>query len=257
MPPPPLPPSIVSPPSPPPSHQLTSPTASFANLSLLSPLVNGPTPHFPGSFARVLPKEPLSPTITHGGLTEPASLPSLSVKEQSILGMPLVRREAATDTPPTPPPASPGAPLDVDVSMEESSGEAAADTAVKEADPPAISPVVSAAESNEASVDQPPTDTAQPETLSDAPAESKLSAADIASETVDAKPPTAVPSPAPPTKVKLSLKDFYLRRAFRILPAYLVALNVWALLTPDQLSAYVPNLFLLNNFVGYQKQFKP
>lgn len=30
--------------------EVTSPTASFANLSLLSPLVNGPSPHFPGSF---------------------------------------------------------------------------------------------------------------------------------------------------------------------------------------------------------------
>ncbi|KAF7800200.1 hypothetical protein EIP86_011447 [Pleurotus ostreatoroseus] len=71
MPPPPLPsfaslppPSIVGP-------EVTSPTASFANLSLLSPLVNGPSPHFPGSFrsmsasrssASASPAPPSAPT---------------------------------------------------------------------------------------------------------------------------------------------------------------------------------------------------
>lgn len=115
MPPPPLPPSVSSPTRPPPLNDLpprsllpsdvTSPTTSFANLSLLSPLVNGPAPHFPGSFSRSFPK-PTSPSPLshppHPVFRENTNSPHLvqaqvappSSEEKSILGSPFVRREA-------------------------------------------------------------------------------------------------------------------------------------------------------------------
>lgn len=109
MPPPPLPHLIDSPsrssvhelpPRAMPSHDPTSPTTSFANLSLLSPLVSGPTPHFPGSFARSLPKSTSpSPLGRSSAGAQESTVPSQSSpphsrQEDSLLGCPIIRRDS-------------------------------------------------------------------------------------------------------------------------------------------------------------------
>ncbi len=80
-----------------------SPSASFANLSLLSPHINGPAPHFPGSFFRTpADGSPLSsPKQTNtmflvaktNSPTVSVSVSEVSEKETSILGSPFARRE--------------------------------------------------------------------------------------------------------------------------------------------------------------------
>lgn len=97
---------------------VTSPTSDFANLSLLSPLVNGPAPHFPGSFHRARPGSSLSsgpspspvPSLSPAPSTASApapspvfaatplrpSIPSSTVTppdDTSILGSPFARRD--------------------------------------------------------------------------------------------------------------------------------------------------------------------
>ncbi len=53
----------------------------------------------------------------------------------------------------------------------------------------------------------------------------------------------------------ISLRQFYMRRAFRIFPAYFFVLAVMALIFPDNVENVGHNIIYLNNFLPYDEQF--
>jgi peptidoglycan/LPS O-acetylase OafA/YrhL len=57
------------------------------------------------------------------------------------------------------------------------------------------------------------------------------------------------------TSHRLDIKSFYLRRAFRLLPAYLFVLAIFAALNPVNLANAWTNVFYVNNFLPVGEQF--
>ena len=55
----------------------------------------------------------------------------------------------------------------------------------------------------------------------------------------------------------LNIKKFYLRRALRLLPAYFVAIFLFAIFYPTNISWVWANIFYVNNFLPLDKQFMP
>ncbi|KAI0682800.1 hypothetical protein BC835DRAFT_1423971 [Cytidiella melzeri] len=252
MPPPPLPHLVSSPSRSPPIHDfpirtlrpadLASPTTSFANLSLLSP-ANGPAPHFPGCFGRFLSK-PTSPSpsgcpstvlrenTNSSHVLQSQALPIRAV-EKSTMGIPFVRREASESVP-----------ADVSSSLslkpEWSMSNAHEPEAPPQAPPPCSPQVDEAAKSaNSAGTNgtdeigkepvmsvphEPPEDSLKgsdsvmsvdslPMTIPNgSESVAQIDAiTEVTSET-PVQPTPAAPSPVPPPKVKLSLKDFAMRK---------------------------------------------
>lgn len=232
MPPPPLPPTINSLPSSRPSSlndlpsrtlplsELSSPTASFANLSLLSPLVTGPTPHFPGSFPRAPPKvvsgSPLASYVQSGPRDNsgPSDHASLSPKEEeSVLGTPFLRKDEST--------------LPPDHNITSSLALSRADERSISPSPsrPVVNGLVSDTNQHLTSADD---STSEP-TVGKSPEDLIPESGDLAvdgsvaqsgavpshegSDEASTKAiDNATPPPPPPPKVKLSLKDFALRK---------------------------------------------
>jgi uncharacterized protein len=221
---------------------IASPTTSFANLSLLSP-ANGPAPHFPGAFGRPISKctSPSPSERPSELLSEDAGSPSIlepNVPQNSTLDFPSIRREAPISNTTTihshsvssetaqsvsdiekpaivPSIVSSIKIIEQDDSLNTEKSPLVGDGAVLQetSDVHPDAPVADLPETNDNTivVDFP--------SLHLEPSNSNKEPQDAELEPIsgpDCERPAAVllnpPSPPPPTKVKLSVKDFAMRK---------------------------------------------
>lgn len=188
-----------------------SPSTSFANLSLTSPLVNGPeqsSTYF---------------DIVRGGIARSSSpTPGARTWEQTVLGLSIHRRSDPSPPIQTPSPKSTSLPL---LTSEPTAGTDPPEPPSPELKAEQGSPVTSTPSIQvhaPPAVDQ-PSDVSQEAAeeshgatesseASEAPAQDACSTTAEVSSTVAAAPPPPADVPPAPTKVKLSLKDFAMRK---------------------------------------------